>query len=253
MLVLNLQYWHGDQAQAMALARLIADIEPVKRDDVTFLFSARFDTEFDQSTIDYVSKKFAHVRTFRSSSRGTGWPQGPNDLFRDSYQYCIEMMRNGNMKGDGILFLESDDVPVDMNWINHLIHEWKHCGKMVLGCWLMEGDCGVEHINGNCIIHKDFWRRNRDILNPKTGGWDADCRHITLPNGAHSRLIWSDYGLGKPGYNEWKGCDWLFQTKRFRAKDNVLFGQDLRPVLYHGPKIMAGIECVRARFNIKSS
>jgi hypothetical protein len=233
----------------MALARLIADIEPVKREDVTFVFAHRFDCAFDQPTIDYVSQKF-NVRTFRSSSRGTGWPQGPNDLFRDSYQFCIEEMRNGHMKGDGILFMEPDCIPLDMNWINHLIHEWKHCGKQILGCWLMEGDCGVTHINGNCIIHKDFWRNNREILNPKSGGWDSDCRHIMLPAGAPSRLIWSDYGLGKPGYNDWKGCDWLFATKRFRAVDNPLFGQDIRPVYLHGPKILDGIDCVRARFNL---
>jgi len=248
-LVLNLQIWDGDRDQGHALARLIADIEPFKREDVTFLFSYRFDCAFDQSTIDYVSKKF-NVRTFRSSSRGTGWPQGPNDLFRDSYQFCIEEMRNGKIPGDGILFMEPDCVPVDMNWLNHLIHEWKYCGKQVLGCWLMEGDCGVTHINGNCIIHKDFWRAHREILNPKSGGWDAECRHIMLPNGAPSRLIWSDYGLGKPGYNEWKGCDWLFQTKRFRAVDNPFFGQDINPVWFHGPKLIEAIDCVRRKFNL---
>lgn len=249
-IVLNLQIWDGDKTQGMELARLLADIEPTYREDVIFLFSHRFDCSFDEDTIAYVSKKFK-VKKFTSYSRGTGWPQGPNDLMRDSYQHCIELERKGQLPGiNGVMFIEPDCIPTDMNWLNHLLHEWKNCGKDVLGCWLMAGDCGVEHINGNCIIHINFWKKCREILLPRSGGWDADNRHIILPNGAPSRLIWSDYGLGKPGYNDWKGCDWLFATKRFRAVDNPLFGQDNNPVWFHGPKILEGIDCVRARFNL---
>jgi hypothetical protein len=248
MLVLNLQFWNGDKNQAMELARLIADIEPNFREDVEFLFSARFDTEHDKKTIDYVSKKF-RVFTHKTTRRATGWPKGPNALFADSYQYCIERTRDGSMKGEAILFIEADCVPLDMHWINHLVAEYKACGKMVMGAWLEEGDCGTRHINGNCIIHKDFWRKNRRILAPCNGGWDADCKHLLMPNGHPSRLIWSDYHLGTDR-NPWKGCDYLWETKRYRDQRNPLYGQDINPVWFHGPKTMEGIECVRKKFNI---
>lgn len=251
-LVLALQYWPGDYGEAMELARLITDIEPAKRDDVTFLFAARRDAKIDENEVAYVATKFP-VKTFQGKSDASGWPLGPNALFRETYQHCIEMIRSGRMQGDGILFMEPDCVPLAPNWIDQLKAEWEECkakGKQILGCWLMEGDCGVEHINGNCIIHKDFWKANREILTHKGGGWDADCRGVMLPMGMPSKLIWSDYGLGKPGYNDWKGCDHLFATKRFRATNNPLFGQDLTCAWHHGSKVSAGYDCVRDRFKL---
>lgn len=236
----------------MALARLLADLEPQKRDDVTMLFSARFDCPQDVPAIEYCKRKF-RVETMRTKPHRVGWPGGPNDLMTQSYMWCIENVRNGRIRADGVMFIEADCIPLDVNWLNHLLDEWKRCkadGKQVLGCWLTTGDCNVEHINGNCIIHIDFWRNNRSFLNQAAGGWDADNWNLIKPHGKPSRLIWSDYGLGKPDYNPWKGCDFLFATKRFRGADNPLFGQDLRPVWLHGPKVRLGIDCVRERFNI---
>lgn len=236
----------------MELARLMADMEPQRREDVTLLFSARFDCLHDYETIEYCRKKF-RVETFTSRHHRTGWPGGPNDLMSHSYMWCIENTRNGKIKADGVFFIEPDDIPIDMNWINHILHEWRQCvnsGKQVLGCWLCKGDCDCEHINGNCIIHIDFWKKNKNILLPASGGWDADAWPYIQPAGYPSRLIWSDYGLGKPDYNPWKGCAYLFETKRFRGKDNPLFGQDINPVFYHGPKTVAGIDCVRDRFGL---
>lgn len=246
MLVLNLQFWNGDKNQAMELARLIADIEPQFRSDVSFVFSARFDTSHDKDTISYVSKKFK-VYTHTTTRRSTGWPKGPNAMFVDSYQFCIEGIRNGKIKGEAILFIEADCVPTHMEWINKLIEEYKASGKMVLGAWLEEGDCGTRHINGNCIIHKDLWIKNRRILAPCSGGWDADCKNILMPNGHPSRLIWSDYHLGTDR-NPWRGCEYLWEAKRYRDPKNPLFGQDIYPVWIHGPKDLRGIECVRERF-----
>jgi len=246
MLILNLQFWSGDSAQAMALARLIADIEPQFRSDVQFVFSARFDAKHDKPTVDYVSKKFK-VFCHTSTRRGTGWPKGPNSLFVDSYQFCIEATRSGKIKGDAILFIEADCVPLHMRWLDMLIEEYKSCGKMVLGAWLEVGDCGTRHINGNCIIHKDFWIKNRRILAPSSGGWDADCSGILMKNGAPSRLIWSDYHLGTDR-NPWRGCEYLFSEKLYRDPANPLFGVALKPVWMHGPKDMRGIECVREKF-----
>jgi len=253
MLILNVQFWEGDREQACQLVKLMADMEPEKRYDVTLLMSARFDCAHDQPTLEYAAKKFK-VETFRSQPHRTGWPGGPNDLMAQSYMWCVENTRNRKIDANGVFFIESDAIPLDMNWLNHLLHEWKTCvdsGKQVLGCWLTQGDCNVEHVNGNMIIHKDFWRDNRSIFTPGSGGWDADGWHFIKPHAMPSRLIWSDYGLGKPDYNPWKGCDYLFSTKRFRGADNPLYGQDLNPVWMHGPKIIDGIDCVRAKFGLK--
>ena len=69
MLAFCIQYWHGDREQAMAVAKLMADIEPKKRDDVVMVFAARFDCPHDIPAIDYVSKKF-RVELFKSRQIG---------------------------------------------------------------------------------------------------------------------------------------------------------------------------------------
>lgn len=231
----------------MLLARLIADIEPQMRSDVIFLFSARFDCPHDEETMKYVRQKFEHVFKFTSRSQATGWPAGCNALWSESYQHCIENMRNGRWKGmEAILFMEADCCPLDLNWINHLKHEYKNCGKMVLGCWLDESDCGVTHINGNCIIHKDLWRKDKGILSPGPGAWDGERPGTYLTNGAPSRLIFSDYHHGTDR-NPWRSCDHLFSTRRYPGAGNPLYGQDVNPVWLHGVKGPAALECARKR------
>jgi len=239
-------FWEGDKAQAMALARLLADLEPIKRTDVTFLFSARFDASFDEETIAYASEKF-NVRKFKGRKHETGWPAGPNGLYRESIVECIELVRSGRVNATGVLFIEADCVPLHKDWLNMLIKEWKECGKDILGAWFDRSDGCANHVNGNCIISTTFWKKNKRIMMPGSRGWDVDLSDIILPNAAPSKLIWSDYGLGKPGYNEWRGCEWLFAEKRYGGVGNPLYGQALYPVWLHGPKDMRGIECVRAR------
>lgn len=253
-LILNAQTWQGDLNQSMALARLIADMESKPRNDVVFLFTHRFDTDLNWRTVEYVHKKFPRTYTYRTTRQGTGWPDGPNAMYADSHMQCIERTRDNSWPlVDGILFMEADCVPLSLDWIDKLKAEWQQTkdeGKYVLGCWLEAGDCGVKHVNGNMIIHTELWRQRREILNPPSGGWDAALANHILPYAKPSRLIYSDYHLGVPGYNDWKGCDYLWAPKRYRAVDNPLFGEDINPVWFHGPKDGRGIDCVRRKFGL---
>lgn len=247
MIVLNIQFWEGDKIQAMALARLIADLEPEPRKDACVLFTARFDCQHDYSTIDYVSKKF-ETHNFTTRRKATGWPNGPNQMMGESYEACIEMARGKKMNDvQAIMFIEADCVPLSKDWLNQIIAEYRSCGKKILGAWLKRGDAGSEHINGNCIISIDFWRKCKDILHPPSrGGWDAVLARSILPEGYPSKLIWSDYRLGTSD-NPWKGCDYLWEPKKYGCPDNVYFNQPLQPVWYHGLKTLDGIKCVREK------
>lgn len=247
MFCINAQFWKGDKDNMMALARLIADLEPTYRNDVYFLFTARFDCEHDEATIAYVAKKFKVLR-HRTRRKATGWPAGPNQMMADSYSYLIETNRAKDLGIDVILFMEADDVPLHKDWINLLWKEWKESGKQVSGAWLKPQDCsGGEHINGNCLIGINFWKQAKPILNPPSkGGWDAVLRHVILPNGHPSRLIWSDYHLGTER-NPWKGDDYLWAPKRYGDPANALYGQDIYPVFLHGPKTTQGVDAVRKK------
>jgi hypothetical protein len=248
MILINCQFWEGDKAQAMALARLMADIEPVFRNDVLFMFCARFDCQHDEETVAYVAQKFA-VHKYTTKRKATGWPNGPNQMMGDSYEHIVELWRRGKLPKeiDAILLMEADCVPLHKDWINLLYNEHKASGKKVTGAWLKKGDCNCEHVNGNCVISIDFWKKAPGMFHPPSrGGWDAMLKHVILPNAAPSRLIWSDYQLGQPN-NPWRGCDYLWEPKSYRAPDNPLFGQILQPAYFHGIKIMSGIECARER------
>lgn len=246
MIVLNIQFWENDRDQAMKLARLIADLEPKKRDDI-MLFTARFDCKHDFETIEYVKKKF-DVLIHTTKRKATGWPNGPNQMMGDSYEFCVEHFRRMRRNDvEAVMMIESDCIPLHKNWINMLVAEFRASGKSVLGAWLKLGDANVEHINGNCLIALNFWRKFPSIFHPPSrGGWDVTLRHGILPNGHPSRLIWSDYQLGQE-HNPWKGDDFLWEPKRYGALDNPLYGQELNPVWFHGIKIDAGIKAARKR------
>jgi len=74
----------------MALARLIADIEPAHNQLADFLFVNRFDTPPDRDTVKYVSRKF-NVFSYQSARRSIGWPRGCNGLFFGSAEYFYHM------------------------------------------------------------------------------------------------------------------------------------------------------------------
>ncbi len=246
MLILNIQHWDGDKAQAMALARLIADLEPAYREDVGVMFSARFDCAHDEETIAYVAKKFPVYR-YTTKRKATGWPNGPNQMMACSYENIVNLWKKNKLNPYAVMLIEADCVPLHAKWLDMLIAEFKGCGKKVLGAWLALGDCNCEHVNGNCILAIDFWRKCQGIFHPPSrGGWDASLKFAIMPNAAPSRLIWSDYQLGMPN-NPWQGDDYLWEPKKYRAPANPLYGQILQPVYFHGIKTLQGIKAVRKR------
>lgn len=247
MLILNIQFWAGDKDQAMALARLIADLEPAFRHDVIVMFTARFDCTHDESTIDYVSNKFQTIR-YTTKRKATGWPNGPNQMMACSYEKIVEEWKKGRLEGaEAVMMVEADCVPLHKDWINMLAKEYRESGKRFLGAWLKKGDANCEHVNGNCIMSIDFWKKCRSIFHPPSrGGWDATLAYAILPNAHPSKLIWSDYQLGMP-HNPWKGDNFLWEPKRYGCRDNALYGIDLHPVWFHGIKSMNGIKAVRKR------
>lgn len=230
----------------MELARLITDLEPNKRSDYTFLFTARFDCEFDKETIDYVSQKF-NVKTFKTTRRSIGWPDGPNQMAGESYEWCANQVKSGVFSDphNCVLMMEADCVPLSARWKDDLADEFTNSRKMVSGAWLEPGDAGCRHINGNMIISLDFIKRCPMLAHPPhRGGWDAVLAQHIMPFAHPSALIWSDYQLGQL-HNPWRGCDYLWTGRKYNAKTNPRYGQVLQPVWMHGCKSIEAIKCVR--------
>lgn len=247
-MILNLQYWGGDKTQAMDLARLIADLEEGFRNEHTFLFTSRFDCSHDQRTIEYVSKKFK-TRQIRTTRNATGWPNGPNQMAGESYKWCCDAARAGQILDphNCVLMMEADCVPLKKGWIDAIVKEFIDSGKLVSGAWLESGGSGIGHINGNMVMSFFFIRKCPMIFFPPArGGWDVVLAQHIAPHGNPSKLIWSDYRLGTPD-NEWKGCEYLWESKRYESIKNPLHGEELNPVWFHGCKDPRGLVCARER------
>ena len=224
----------------MLLARLIADLEDKPRSDVIVLFSARFDCQHDQATIDYVAKKF-QVRTFTSHTRATGWPAGPNALLADSYTHCVKM---GDV--DSVMFIESDCVPLRKHWLDMVINEYFECKQPVLGAYIVGSDGANLHINGNCVVSTSFHKLCPELLIPQGVAWDAKLAPKIVPNACPSKMIWSDYQIGTDR-NPWRGVDYLFEPKHYSLPFHPLYGQTIRPAWFHGVKYPSSIYSVADR------
>ncbi len=179
-MVVAIQYYAKDRDRAMKLARWITDIEMAPRSDVIILLVNRFDCpKVDQEVIDYVGRKFP-VMTMTTTTKAFGWPEGCNAVAFDIFRKMGEWVDDNLIKrGEPLLLIEPDCVPLKRNWLFALEGVWiaAHAtGSLVAGAWRQSGpECG--HINGNALFDADIVRLipgMSDAMNGIRGtAWDA--------------------------------------------------------------------------------
>ncbi len=249
-MIVCLPIWPGDRAIAVQLLMLWTDLEPAFNPNIAIAIVVRADMEIERdipkSIIDYVSKRFK-VYTHKTRSPLVGWPQGCNGLELGAIEWFVESNRNGTYRYDYMLIAESDTVPLRKGWADEIRNEAYDTQAFLLGSYLRRPDCYCEHINGNCVIHRDFWKQCRNLfVCPPNIGWDAYIGPTAIAMGTPSRLIWQDYRLGAPD-NAWKGDDYIFQTKFYKSDKTPLYGKPIYPALLHGVKGDYGIKAVRKK------
>lgn len=212
-IVVALQFWEGDKARAMRLARFIADLEPGMSDKVEFAFVARFDATHDHETIAYVSHKFK-VWTLTGTRRTEGWPDGCNDLALDLFHQAARLSRPRNSWENikAVYLIESDVMPVCKDWLARISDEWdvaQEHGKFILGSW-SPYHSPVGHVNGNMLVAPDLVFRLSDIIScPFRAGWDAHFGPKFSPHWWKSVLLQNhyDYRANIPPEILWSGVD----------------------------------------------
>lgn len=187
--LLALQFWEGDKAQGLELARLIADLQTGHSDEADFLFSCRFDCTHEAEMVHHVSRKF-NVWTHIAKRQGTGWPLGPNALWLDTLNRVLDLPT----KYEAVLFFEPDCVPMRRDWIHALRVEWKRLGKPVIGYR------DRVHINGNALFSADpkFLGQFKSYVPNTQKGWDMTLAPRLLTLGAETQLIrsfWNSQSL----------------------------------------------------------
>lgn len=176
-LLLILQYWKGDRDQAMRMLKFIVDLQPGKCENADILLVSRFDCGHDQEMVDYASRKF-RVFTHISKRRGTGWPNGCNDLWFASVEWMHCMIEAKKVPAyKAALTFEADCVPLAANWISRLSRAWDDANRnkltFVLGPMLQAPG---PHINGNMLLSGNpaftNWVTRKVGGAPPNAGWD---------------------------------------------------------------------------------
>ncbi len=171
-ILIAFQFWDGDKAQMMKVARFVADIEPAMQERADILFVCRNDSSQDMEVVKHVSGKF-HVHHAKSRRGEVGWPGGCNGLFFGTMDWIYEMKEAGRIPDyKAVLIMESDAAPLVPDWIAKLSEAWDAARVNVFGA-LQEG---LVHINGNALYSGDmkFLKRvSREIggCSP-SGGYD---------------------------------------------------------------------------------
>lgn len=200
-LLLALQFWDGDKAAAMDLARLISDLEQSHCEYADFLFVSRFDCQHDTGIIKYLSRKF-NTFSLTSKRRGVGWPAGCNDLFLSTVEWVYHMSKSKKIPDyNAILTFEADACPLQRDWINILRIRWNELlsKKPVV----IAGDLTPNpdwHVNGNCLVNADrkslHWLMQTLGRCPGGAGWDYFFRKTFEKKGWGAIPgIWSEYGV----------------------------------------------------------
>lgn len=147
--IIAIQYWKGDIKKAMRLARLIADNEPTRRDDVDFVFIARADCDHDNAAAEYVSRKF-NVRKLRCLARASGHPWGCWVLWFSLIEWFYQSKQAGKIPDYQWIFpFEADCVPISKTWINECHDEFIRLNTSLVGSETFHWQ---QHLNGNLMV-----------------------------------------------------------------------------------------------------
>ena len=175
-LLIALQFWEGDRAQALELAKFLADLEPKHSTLADFVLVHRADCRPPGSETAHVSRKF-NTWVYKSPRTETGWPAGCNGVMQSTVEWAYCMMEANRIpKYKAIFLCEADGGPVSRDWIAKMSNAWDEANKrkpVVIAGPLVYGPS--EHINGNCCLSGDLTFLKWLVRGPKVqpaGGWD---------------------------------------------------------------------------------
>ena len=206
-IVLALQYWTGDEKRAFELARLIADLESVRRQDVALFFCCDDETVQSQALLDtqqYCGNKF-YTGVFQSGEAGHGYPAGPNALWANCMKFFYRQWCAGVLRFESVFTMESDSAPLRRDWISQIINahrETLDSGMLITGAHLKNHY--TPHVNGNLVAHVSIVRNFPELLEtPPAVAWDihhrVTLRRLTRPDhvirSEHRSVKWSKESL----------------------------------------------------------
>ena len=212
-LALILQFWTGDKSQAMGLARLIADIEPEKRDDVLLVFARQSLTPMDreiEETLLYCGRKLPVCHLEAKVDQGKRYPGICFDAWSSAGQHLSDAYHTGLFPYHSGFFFEADGTPMRANWIDDLKRE--HAMTLALGKTItgprMANDL---HVNGTMTMHWSCWEDHPSLHRcPPTAAWDIFHGLVTIRERGPSNIIGNLYGMQSMSEPVWHSLAHVF-------------------------------------------
>lgn len=252
-MIFALMYYEGDLEQAMSLARLLADIEPRRRDDATMALVSQPGTPVTplvRATAHHCSQKF-DVDVVQSPIGGRGHPEGCTALWAGTAKIYYDLWKAGKTKHRGLFTIDANDaIPLHRDWISltKLEHLRTTChGKFISGSPYFLGTCPL-HVNPVAVFELSVFERTKLITDiPKYDGtlathFDIYHRVEMLENCRPSSIVHTDWrGNNKPATRELlaehaRNSLWLHGYKdpgiHFLARDH-LWSSTVVPELHH--------------------
>lgn len=218
-LVIALQYWDGDAHRAFRLAKLIADIEPKFRNDVTLVLVGD-GAASPPAPMELVGICGTKMRTFavRASHAASGHPDGANALWLGTMELLCEMWRSGDLERQDVFTIEADGCPLHQYWIDRIKAEHAESnarGLRVTGPLMSRP---VPHINGTLVMSLPWFFNHPSLgVTPEGEAWDVYHRDEIMEAARPSQEIANIYGA-----TQWraeqlkpmgKQSSWLASTK----------------------------------------
>jgi hypothetical protein len=210
MLVVALQFFAGDWWRAMKLARLLADLEQRRRDDVCLLFVRTMEcpvTRILDETISRCSDSF-HVESLvlrpdtpeRRERWGLlgRWPVGANVLWQGAVDYFL---RSLDSRWTSLFTVDGgDSVPTCREWLDVLLEDHAKTVEAGLGITGQVGMDGIGrwHVNLNQVVERSFFSARPEVVEMPAGAhlWEPIDMYragVFLPACRASTVIRSDW------------------------------------------------------------
>ena len=203
-MIVALQYYEGDRERTLSLARLLADIEPVPRNDILLALVCQPNTppsELTDLALKHCSLKFpvTHVVSTRGAH---GHPEGCGQLWAGTMNHFSDLFESKATPHNSIFTLDGGDgIPLHRNWITMLKEEHAKTlalEKLITGTPYNQGGCPV-HVNPNAVFHLSIWKKTPSLHNiPKYDGtlltnFDIYHRRTMLNNASLSSIVRTDW------------------------------------------------------------
>lgn len=255
-MILALRFSAESQAQAMKLARLLADLEPKPRQDVLLAFTHKtmdvLDLRLFDDTFLYCSRKFQVTRAAVGTD-SRGWPWGPNDMWIRTVDYFATEFKRG-LKYTSIFVIDGNDsAPLHPKWIDLVKNE--HARTLALERRVTGAanrlDTRGEHVNANMVVEFSFWNDHPELVMPvpekgrRSKAHDVYYGKTFLKNASTSSIVcneWRSRGITREimderatrsawlhGYKDENLCDVARQRLSNLPADTPL------PIIQHDP------------------